>query len=123
MWERLFQCNDLGKDLVPVVNAFKSSEQIKTKVPLPELAPGGEGSQFRQNYDSDSIAPPVDLLEWIDGHMDAIVRDGSIDLYVAFVDKFSAVTVQTAPHNDACVQLYVAADTTRSLTPCVCRDY
>jgi len=33
LWERYFQCTDLGRDLVPVVKAFKSSEEATTMVP------------------------------------------------------------------------------------------
>ena len=30
LWERYFHCGDLGKDLVPVVQAYKSSEECKS---------------------------------------------------------------------------------------------
>ena len=36
LWERYFHCGDLGKDLVPVVQAYKSSEECKTGVPTGE---------------------------------------------------------------------------------------
>lgn len=83
LWERLFQCNDLGKDLVPVVNAFKASDQIATRNPLPELAPGGPGSGFNQNFTA-NIAPPIDFGPWLDKHMDLILEQGSLDVYVLF---------------------------------------
>jgi 3-hydroxyanthranilate 3,4-dioxygenase len=45
LWERYFQCFDLGRDLVPVVKAFHASEEKVTRVP---------GSDV-------SAVPPVDI--------------------------------------------------------------
>jgi len=33
LWEKYFVCNDLGKDLIPVVNEFQASEEAKTGKP------------------------------------------------------------------------------------------
>ena len=33
LWERYFHCRDLGRDLVPVVTAFRESEECRTGVP------------------------------------------------------------------------------------------
>jgi len=79
LWEKLFQCHDLGKDLVPVVNAYKNSEQIETRVPLPELM--ARGSKFKENNSVGNIADPIDLAPWIDAHLDTIIEKGSLDLY------------------------------------------
>ena len=35
LWERFFHCGDLGRDLVPVVMAYKASEACRTGKPTP----------------------------------------------------------------------------------------
>lgn len=35
LWERFFHCEDLGKELVPLIKAFFASEEFKTRVPQP----------------------------------------------------------------------------------------
>ena len=65
LWERYFYCNDLGRDLVPVVQAFKSSEEAKTGVPSDESV----CRPAPVEQDVTTVVPePFDLLAWIDTH-------------------------------------------------------
>jgi len=43
LWRRTFECRDLGKDLVPVVAAFKASVEAKTGKARPEGSKGEDG--------------------------------------------------------------------------------
>mmetsp|Transcript_46952 Transcript_46952/g.75461 ORF Transcript_46952/g.75461 Transcript_46952/m.75461 type:complete len:340 (-) Transcript_46952:223-1242(-) len=43
LWRRTFVCTDLGKDLVPIVKAFKASEEAKTSKARGKEATGKDG--------------------------------------------------------------------------------
>lgn len=62
LFERYFRCNDLGKDLVPVVQEFKASTECATGVPT-------ESSTVRDpplQQDFDIVVPdPINLMDFI----------------------------------------------------------
>jgi len=61
LWEQSFHCADLGRDLVPVVEAFKSSDEFKSG--LPSGAPRAPPPTGAVIQDEDSEAPvPFSLL-------------------------------------------------------------
>ena len=61
LWEQSFHCADLGRDLVPVVEAFKSSNEFKSG--LPSGAPRAPPPTGAVIQDEDSEAPvPFSLL-------------------------------------------------------------
>eukprot|EP00945_MAST-04E_sp_MAST-4E-sp1_P001370 g1370.t1 len=78
LWERYFHCGDLGKDLVPVVQAYKSSEECKTGVPTGENIVADPPLK----QDVDTVVPrPMNLYEWIKKNKDALESGGSLDLF------------------------------------------
>ena len=78
LWERYFYCADLGRDLVPVVEAFRASEEHRTGVPGPDavcVAP-----PLAQDVES-SVPPPFRLSEWLDAHAEELARGETLDLF------------------------------------------
>jgi 3-hydroxyanthranilate 3,4-dioxygenase len=102
LWERYFHCGDLGRDLVPVVNAFKASPEVPAHPAGP--APNRrhrcmcqpvtpvQGKDFRprENIESTppfqidrdvSVPPPFELAAWVASHRIALAAGLSIPLF------------------------------------------
>jgi|GEM_PF-2236499 len=63
LWQKSFACNDLGKDLVPVVKEYLSSQEFKTKIP-------GE-NQVVANPQI-SVPDPINVNEWLISNQEAL---------------------------------------------------
>lgn len=69
LWERYFYCDDLGIDLVPVVKAYMSSDECRTKIPNKDSIV--EKPPLKQDMTT-SIPHPFHLRQWIEQHKDEI---------------------------------------------------
>lgn len=75
MWERAFHCSDLGRDLVPVIEAFRSSHAYRTGEPAPVDPAAPQIAQ-----DLEAIAPaPLQLLSWLADHAATLAAGASLD--------------------------------------------
>ena len=78
LWEKYFHCADLGRDLVPVVEAFKASDEFASGVPGPRSAIAEP--PLAQDYATVPPAP-FSLQGWLDDHADALASGQSLDLF------------------------------------------
>ena len=77
LWERYFHCGDLGKDLVPVVMAYKSSDECKTNTPGANIV---ANPPFEQ--DMDTVVPdPFNLNDWIAKNQEIFCNGGTLNLF------------------------------------------
>jgi len=79
-WEKYFYCDDLGKDLVPVVkeyNSIKNSLNGSNPVKDPP---------FKQDVTT-KIPPPFNLSNWIDDHSTELKAGKLLNLFDGHPDK------------------------------------
>jgi len=98
LYEKYFQCEDLGKDLVPVVKAYKASDEFTTRVP---------GAHVESNppliIDTTTEVPdPFPLKEWLDTHRAELAKGAELLLFPGHPDKEFTITIigsacETAP--------------------------
>jgi len=92
LWERYFHCSDLAKDLVPVVKAFKESEECSTRVPKDNIE-----KDPPLKIDTTVVVPdPFNLQAWIDAREDEL-KGTSINLFEGHPDKEFEVLVVGGP--------------------------
>eukprot|EP00928_Gymnodinium_smaydae_P060442 TRINITY_DN4409_c0_g1_i1.p1 TRINITY_DN4409_c0_g1~~TRINITY_DN4409_c0_g1_i1.p1 ORF type:complete len:351 (+),score=70.62 TRINITY_DN4409_c0_g1_i1:62-1054(+) len=90
LWEKYFHCYDLGKDLVPVVQAFNASEEKRTRIPTPESVP--KEPPLRQ--DETTVVPsPFRLADWLSANADALDRGEVLNLFEGHPDREFKVLV------------------------------
>jgi len=77
LWERYFRCDDLGKDLVPVVQAFKASHECSTGKPSPESVCT---SPPLEQDTTTAVPDPIKLSDWVDQHASRLAAGEEIDL-------------------------------------------
>lgn len=78
LWERYFHCADLGRDLVPVVQAFKASEACASGVP----EPGDIVASPPLVQDVHTSPPePFPLAGWLAANADALATGASLELF------------------------------------------
>jgi 3-hydroxyanthranilate 3,4-dioxygenase len=78
LWEQYFHCYDLGRDLVPVVNAFKQSEACKTGRPTSDsIVANPPLTQDRTTV----VPPPFNLNSWLERHADELDTGASLSLF------------------------------------------
>ena len=78
LWERYFYCADLGRDLVPVVEAFRASDEFASGVP----GPGAVCAEPPLVQDVESAPPaPFSLGAWLDDHRAALASGQTLDLF------------------------------------------
>lgn len=94
LWERYFQCHDLGKDLAPVVAAFNASTEKITRVPTAESVPADPPLQ---QDTSTVVPPPFSLSEWLDRNAAALNRGEALNLFEGHPDKEFDVRVFGGP--------------------------
>ena len=83
LWEKYFRCHDLGKDLAPVVAAFRASEEGRTGRPT------GANVYADPPLTQDTatvVPPPFSLARWLDDHRDALASGASLDLFEGHPD-------------------------------------
>jgi len=84
LWEKFFFCNDLGIDLVPVVTAFKSSEEFKTGIPTGKNVV--KDPPLQQDMTT-TIPDPFPLWPWIEQHKADLDVGAELNLFAGHPDK------------------------------------
>ena len=90
LWERYFHCRDLGRDLVPVVTAFRESEECRTGVPT--AASVLSSPPLVQDVTT-AVPPPFSLARWLEAHSEALEGGGTLDLFEGHPDREFSVRV------------------------------
>ena len=78
LWERYFYCGDLGRDLVPVVTAFKSSEEAQTGLPTDENV--YENPPVEQDRVT-TIPAPFALDTWLAKNKEVLAGGNELKLF------------------------------------------
>jgi len=84
LYERYFYCNDLGRDLVPVVQAFKSSEECTSGRPKEDSVPTEK--PLEQDMTTE-VPEPFYLKEWIESRAKELEAGASLNLFEDHPDK------------------------------------
>jgi len=74
LFERNFQCEDLGKDLKPVIEAWNSSQEKATRVPGPHSVPEKPAITERTDIE---VPMPFLLRQFIDERTEILQTEGS----------------------------------------------
>lgn len=91
LYEHYFHCNDLGKDLVPVVKAYMSSEEHETKTPGNHVL---ADSDRPWQIDNDTeIPPPFMFADFLEQNKDAFANGESKPLFPNHPDKEFTILV------------------------------
>eukprot|EP00284_Hemiselmis_tepida_P017247 CAMPEP_0174942934 /NCGR_PEP_ID=MMETSP1355-20121228/75413_1 /TAXON_ID=464990 /ORGANISM="Hemiselmis tepida, Strain CCMP443" /LENGTH=224 /DNA_ID=CAMNT_0016190145 /DNA_START=1 /DNA_END=671 /DNA_ORIENTATION=+ len=77
LWERFFRCDDLGRDLVPVVQAYKASEECATG--KPSTGSVCASPPLQQDMET-SVPDPVDLKALLKQHEGLLAGGKEADL-------------------------------------------
>ena len=83
LWERYFHCNDLGKDLVPVVQAFNASVEKRTRIPTATSVPNDP--PLEQDVDT-IVPPPFQLNTWLEANSASLKEGNLLDLFPGHPD-------------------------------------
>jgi len=90
LYERYFHCGDLGRDLVPVVKAYKESEECKTGVPKEGSIPKDPPFQI----DTETEVPdPFVLEDWLKAHQAELDAGADLNLFEGHPDGEFSVRV------------------------------
>jgi len=84
LWQKFFHCDDLGKDLVPVVGAFKASDAFKNNVPDATTIP--ENPPLVQDMTT-TIPDPFPLIDWLQQHQQQLFEGKVLNLFPGHPDK------------------------------------
>mmetsp|Transcript_52432 Transcript_52432/g.111729 ORF Transcript_52432/g.111729 Transcript_52432/m.111729 type:complete len:320 (+) Transcript_52432:315-1274(+) len=91
LYERYFHCADLGRDLVPVVQAYKASEEFQSGVPKEGSIP----SEKPFEVDSETEVPdPFVLEDFLEAHKAELAAGGDLNLFKGHPDGETTVRVQ-----------------------------
>lgn len=91
LWEKYFHCDDLGKDLVPVVEEFLRLDRL-TKIP------GNLAERQPIKQDISTIVPdPFLLSDWIVGNSAALAEGQSLNLFADHPDKEFRILIVGGP--------------------------
>jgi len=90
LWQRFFYCDDLGRDLVPVVKTFKESEAFKTNEPDATTIP----SDPPLVQEVKTVVPdPFSLSAWLDSNK-SLLNDGKeLNLFQGHPDKEFSIKI------------------------------
>lgn len=82
LWERYFPCRDLGKDLVPVVQAFKASPEAQTKKPSgsPGTVLAEEERPLKQDRETE-VPDPFSLAGFVKEHRGDLMAGARLALF------------------------------------------
>jgi 3-hydroxyanthranilate 3,4-dioxygenase len=90
LYEKYFQCFDLGRDLVPVVKEYLASDEKATMVPSEESVLASPPFEV----DVHSVIPaPFRLQTWLDEHRAELERGHVLNLFPGHPDKEICVRV------------------------------
>ena len=94
LWERYFQCYDLGRDLAPVVAAYNASAEKVSRVPTAESVvaepPLVQDTTTR-------VPPPFNLQSWLDANAAALDAGEALNLFEGHPDGEFRVLVVGGP--------------------------
>merc|ERR1712150_245184 len=93
LYQRYFHCADLGRDLVPVVKAFKASEECATGVPKTDSI---EKEPWPVDSDTD-VPDPFDLKTWLEEHKSELAKGADLNLFEGHPDGEFSVRVVGGP--------------------------
>jgi 3-hydroxyanthranilate 3,4-dioxygenase len=91
LWERYFQCYDLGKDLAPIVAAFNASEEKATR--RPSRTSVLENPPLVQDIKT-TVPPPFSLTDWLARNADHLRNGASLNLFEGHPDREFTVLVE-----------------------------
>ena len=92
LWERFFRCENLGKDLVPVVQAFKASQECASGVPSETSVVKPEDRPIKQ--DMTTVVPdPFRLSDWLEANRAELDNGAALNLFPGHPDKEFTVEV------------------------------
>lgn len=93
LYEKWFHCEDLGKDLPPVIKEYFASEQHRTQKPIPGTIP--DPSPIVQDVET-VVEAPFSLLEWVDRNRDHLLKEGFKKMFAEDGKRwqFSIIVVQ-----------------------------
>ena len=80
LWERWFHLDDVVKDLPPVINAFKASEEFKTGTRAPDHQEAHPEGSFHPDPTA-VLGSPINLGSFIDEHLSELSSDAPLKLY------------------------------------------
>lgn len=94
LWERYFQCEDLGKDLGPVLQAFNASEEARTRTCTATSLPA---ERLIAEDEEVAVPEPFHLLDWVAARADVLATEGaSLELFPGHPDgEFKATVMGT----------------------------
>ncbi|XP_013777185.1 3-hydroxyanthranilate 3,4-dioxygenase-like isoform X2 [Limulus polyphemus] len=78
LFERWFYCEDLGRQLAPIIQEYIESQQYKTGLPVPGTIT--ETPPFKPDNQR-SLEAPFSLRKWIDNNIEEINRTGYKQLF------------------------------------------
>jgi len=90
LYEKYFKCHDLGKDLVPVVQAYKASEECSTKTRSETSVP--ENPPFQQDVETE-VPEPFSLSEWVEAHAAELGEGKVLNLFEGHPDREFSVKI------------------------------
>ena len=103
LWERYFYCSDLGRDLVPVVEAFKASDECTTMRPGPN---GGRVTNPPLEQDTITmVPPPFSLKAWLEEHEDDLSQGHHLNLFPDTIGSDLHVRVAGGHSHEASIAL------------------
>lgn len=95
LYEKYFQCYDLGRDLVPVVTEFKASDEFKSRVPGVNVK-----SDPRLVIDTETdVPPPFKLADFLKTNADAIAQGQALNLFEGHPDKEFSIQIIGGGYN------------------------
>ena len=90
LYEKYFQCFDLGRDLVPVVKEYLASPEKASMTP----SPNSVVAQPPFATDTTTALPaPFALADWLDAHADELERGAVLNLFDGHPDREICVRV------------------------------
>lgn len=96
LYEHYFQCDDLGRDLVPVVKAFKASEEAATLIPGNNIV-----SDADRPFEIDTtttLPEPFKMKDFLTENAEAIANGSSVPLFgPEWMDKEFSIQVIGGP--------------------------
>lgn len=82
LYEQYFFCEDLGRDLVPVVQAFKDSEACQTKQPKKDYeSPTEVNARPFQDDATNTVPMPFNLSHFLESKKDLLVAGRPVALF------------------------------------------
>jgi len=91
LWERHFRCTDLGKDLGPVVQSWKNSEEFTTRVPTAASVPSNPLVVSREDIE---LPDPFHLGDFVRAHEVELQQpDSKVVLFPDHVDKEFSISL------------------------------